>query len=93
MAQYNPDEYRQEIESLGLMELDELLGVEESNEEDIDAVVYRAMMFCEFKKFDKARDLLEGHMQIANDPRLDAALEQVDSLINEAAQAGTKKAI
>lgn len=93
MAQYNPDEYRQEIESLGLMELDELLGVEESNEEDIDAVVYRAMMFCEFKKFDKARDLLEGHMQIANDPRLDAALEQVDSLANEAAQAGTKKAI
>lgn len=93
MAQYNPDEYRQEIESLSLMELDELLGVEENDEENIDAVVYRAMMFCEFKKFDKARELIEGHMQIERDSRLDAALEQVENLAKEAAQAGAKKAI
>ncbi len=93
MAQYNPDEYRQEMESLGLLELDELSGIEESSEEEIETVVYRAMMFCEFKKFDKARELIEGHMQIVSDTRLTAALEQVESLEKEAAQASAKKAI
>lgn len=92
MAQYNPEEYRQEIESLGLLELDELSEIEESSEEDIETIVYRAMMFCEFKKFDKARELIEGHMEISTDPRLTAALEQVDGLEKEAAQ-GTKKAM
>jgi FimV-like protein len=93
MAQYNPEEYRQEMESLGLLELDELSGIDDSGEEEIETVVYRAMMFCEFKKYDKARELIEGHMQIVSDPRLTAALEQVDSLEKEAAQASAKKAI
>lgn len=94
MAQYNPEEYRQEMENLGLLELDELSGIDDSGEEEIETVVYRAMMFCEFKKFDKARELIESHMQIASDPRLTAALEQVDSLEKEAAQqTNAKKAI
>jgi len=93
MAQYKPEEYRQEMENLGLLELDELSGIDDSGEEEIETVVYRAMMFCEFKKFDKARELIEGHMQIASDPRLTAALEQVDSLEKEAAQGSAKKAI
>lgn len=93
MAQYNPEEYRQEIESLGLLELDELSEIEESGEEDIETIVYRAMMFCEFKKFDKARELIEGHMETSSDPRLTAALAQVESLANEASRSGTKKAM
>lgn len=93
MAQYNPEEYRQEIESLGLLELDELSEIEESGEEDIETIVYRAMMFCEFKKFDKARELIEGHMETSNDPRLTAALDQVESLAKEASQTGAKKAM
>lgn len=92
MAQYNPEEYRQEIESLGLLELDELSEIEESGE-DIETIVYRAMMFCEFKKFDKARELIEGHMETSSDPRLTAALDQVESLAKEASQAGAKKAM
>ena len=93
MAQYNPEEYRQEIENLGFLELDELSEIEESGEEDIETIVYRAMMFCEFKKFDKARELIEGHLETSSDPRLTAALEQVESLAKEASQAGTKKAM
>lgn len=92
MAQYNPDEYRQEMESLGLLELDELTEIEESDEEDVETIVYRAMMFCEFKKYDKARELLEIKMQNIRDARLDAALEQIQSLENEARQ-NAKKAI
>jgi FimV-like protein len=92
MAQYNPDEYRQEMESLGLLELDELNAIEESDEEDVETIVYRAMMFCEFKKYDKARDLLELKMQSIQDARLDAALEQIENLENEARQS-SKKAI
>lgn len=92
MAQYNPEEYRQEIENLGLLELDELAEIEESDEEDVDTIVYRAMMFCEFKKFDKARNLVETKMQTIHDARLSAALEQIDSLYNEA-QKDSKKAI
>ncbi len=92
MAQYNPDEYRQEIESLGLLQLDELAEIEESDEEDVETIVYRAMMFCEFKKFDKARSLIEMKMQTIHDARLSAALTQIDSLYNEA-QKNSKKAI
>jgi len=92
MAQYNPDEYRQEMESLGLLELDDLSEIEESDEEDVETIVYRAMMFCEFKKYDKARDLLELKMQSIQDARLEAALEQIESLENEARN-GSKKAI
>lgn len=92
MAQYNPDEYRQEMESLELLELDELNEIEASDEEDVETIVYRAMMFCEFKKFDKARNLVELKMQGIQDARLDAALVQIDSLENEARKS-SKKAI
>lgn len=92
MAQYNPEEYRQEMESLGLLELDELSEIEESDEEDVETIVYRAMMFCEFKKYDKARDLLELKMQSIRDARLDAALAQIEDLETEARNS-SKKAI
>lgn len=93
MAQYNPEEYRQELENLGLVELDELAEIEESIEDDIDAVVYRAMMFCEFKKFDKARALIESVLETSDDIRLTAALDQVESLAKEASSASAKKAM
>ena len=79
MPQYNPEEYRQEIENLGFLELDELADFEEEQDE-IDTTVYRAMMFCEFKKFSKARDLLTAKMQDGDDGRLASALEQVDAM-------------
>lgn len=92
MAQYNPDEYRQEMESLGLMELDELGEIDENEEEDIETIVYRALMFCEFKKYDKARSLLEQKMQTIQDERLTAAMAQIDSMESEALK-NSKKAI
>lgn len=93
MAQYNPEEYRQEMENLGLLELDELAEIEEDAEDVVDTIVYRAMMFCEFKKFDKARELIEDLMESSDDPRLSAALDEVEILAKEAAQADTKKAM
>jgi FimV-like protein len=91
MAQYNPDEYRKEMENLELMELDEV-ELNDATEEDVETVVYRAMMFCEFKKYDKAREVIEGKMAFTRDARLIEALDQIDSLEREA-QANSKKAI
>lgn len=80
MSQYNPDEYRQELENLGFLELDELVDLNDSDEDEVEAIIYRAMMFCEFKKFDKAIDLIEGKMDVTADRRLNDALEKVRSL-------------
>lgn len=80
MAQYNPEEYRKEIENLGLLELDELSEFDEEHDET-DTTVYRAMMFCEFKKFTKARELIQSTIDEGNeDTRLVEALEQIDAL-------------
>lgn len=80
MAQYDPEDYRADMESLGVMELDEMNDMIGSEEDEIDTLVYRAMMFCEFKKFTKARQLLEGRMIHSDDPRLRQALDQLDSM-------------
>lgn len=90
MAQYNPEEYRQEIENLGLMELDELANFEDE-QDDIDTAVYRAMMFCEFKKFSKARELIQSMLDVGQDERLTSALEQIDGM-EGAVKNGTKQA-
>lgn len=77
MAQYDPEFYRADLESLGVMELDESADGEG---DEIDTLVYRAMMFCEFKKFSKARQLLEGRIAHSDDPRLKEALEQIEAI-------------
>ena len=90
MSQYNPDEYRQELESLGFLELDELVDLNDSDEDEVEAVIYRAMMFCEFKKFGKAVDLIESKMELESDPRLEDALERVNSLRGDAGDSNKK---
>lgn len=89
MAQYDPEEYRKEIEHLGMLELDELSEFDEEHDE-IDTTIYRAMMFCEFKKFVKARDLIQTKLdEGTEDQRLLDALEQIDSV--EASMNGDSK--
>lgn len=80
MAQYNPDEYREELASLGILEIDEIMDLDAADKDDIDEIVYRATMFCEFKKFSKARQLVEAKMASVNDSRLVDALNQIDRL-------------
>lgn len=80
MSQYNPEEYRQELENLGFLELDELVDLNESDEDEVEAIIYRAMMFCEFKKFDKAVDLIESKLDALPDPRLAEALSRVQDM-------------
>lgn len=79
MAMYNPEEYRQEMESLSLLDLDDLTELEEQQDE-VDTAIYRAMMFCEFKKFSKARDLIAAKLDESNDARLVAAMEQIKTI-------------
>lgn len=83
MAQYNPDEYREELASLGILEIDEIMDLDAADKDDIDEIVYRATMFCEFKKFSKARQLVEAKMASVNDSRLVDALNQIDQLQGE----------
>lgn len=90
MAQYNPQEYRQEIENLGLMELDELSDPEYVQDE-IDTTVYRALMFCEFKRYEKARELLRSKMEDSEDERLQVALDQVDTMEEDAKSKSNQK--
>lgn len=91
MSQYNPDEYRQELENLGFLELDELVDLDDSDEDEVEAVIYRAMMFCEFKKFDKAIDLIESKAEVIDDERLAEALAQVHSLRRESGASSKSK--
>lgn len=90
MSQYNPEEYRQELESLGFLELDEFTDLDDTEEDEVEAIIYRAMMFCEFKKFDKAVDLLESKMESDSDPRLGEAMDKVQTLRDDSSK-GSKK--
>lgn len=83
MANYKPDDPRDELESLGVTELDDLVDLSNVDEYNVDKVIYRAMMFCDFKKFSQARQLIEVVMQEQYDPRLEETLDQIDSLERE----------
>lgn len=81
MAKYNPEEFKEELDSLAVLEVDEdELDIDEDN--DVDAIIYRAMMYCEFKKFDKARELVQSKVELFDDTLLENTLAKIESLEN-----------
>lgn len=79
MANYNPRDIREEFESLGVLEVDEdEIDIDEDN--DLDAIIYRAMMYCEFKKFDKARELVQSKVNLFDDELLEKTMDKIDGL-------------
>ncbi len=83
MSSYRPEDSREQLESLGVTELDDLVDLSNVDEYNVDKVIYRAMMFCDFKKFSQARQLVEMVAQEQKDPRLEEALEQINLLERE----------
>jgi len=83
MAQYNSEELTTH-EALSSLELDEVEAFDDAEYDEVDTIVYRAMMYCEFRKFDKARNLVETKMQTDEDERLSTALDQINGLAVEA---------
>lgn len=80
MSQYRAED-RTPDEMLSAVEFEEFDGTDENGPYDeLETTVYRALMYCEFKKFDKARNLIEVKMETDDDPRLAEALEQVETL-------------
>lgn len=77
MAGYSSDDSMDE-EALSAVELGDLEDFDEGDYDEIDTLVYRAMMFCEFKKFDKARGLIEEKRESDDDPRLEQAMARID---------------
>ena len=84
MSQYRAED-RTPDEILSAVEFEDFDGTGENGPYDeLETTVYRALMYCEFKKFDKARHLIEVKMETDDDPRLAEALEQVETLEIEA---------
>ena len=80
MAQYSEDGPNENSYAMSALELDEIEHFEEGSNDEIETLIQRALMYCEFKKFDKATHVIKVKMETDNDPRLSEALSQIDSL-------------
>ncbi len=83
MAQYDGMTGYAPNDAFMTMELDELDHLEGDEYDEVETIIYRAMMYCEFKKFDKARHLVELKKESSSDERLNEALEQIEALQQE----------